>query len=232
MNLLKKLLGILFLSLHFLVSNAQTDKVSIKFSPLALIDDVSMPTIQGGLEVKLSKRIHWYNEVGIKYRRCVNEFSDTDFVQSRGFKLKSEIRYYLKGLNTGFVKQPVQGFYVAGNVFFINDYHNTKVNYFALKDSSNIKQDAFGVHKKIFGINALAGFQHPIYKNFLIDLYFGLGVRFRMVNTVDKVFNKDTDSLEQTVDFSVLSIRDNVDAAGGNSVAPNITCGIRLCYRF
>ena len=232
MNLLKKLLGILFFSLHFLFLNAQSDKVSIKFSPLALMDDVSMPTIQGGLEVKLSKRIYWYNEVGVKYRRCVNEFSDTAFVESRGFKLKTEIRYYLRGLKTGFVKQPINGFYVAGNAFFINDYHNTKVGYFAMKDSSTFKQDAFGVHKKIFGINVLAGFQQPIYKNFLIDLYLGIGVRLRMVNTVEKVFNKDTDSLEQTVDFSVLSIRDYVDASGGNSVVPNFTGGIRLCYRF
>jgi hypothetical protein len=53
-----------------------------------------------------------------------------------------------------------------------------------------------------------------------------------MVNTVNKEFNKDIDSLDQPIEFSVLSIRDYVDAAGGNSVVPSLTGGFRLCYKF
>ena len=216
----------------FVCVHAQTDKVTIKFAPLALIDEVSMPTIQGGVEVRLSKHISWYNEVGIKYRKCVNELSDTPFVESKGFKLKTEVRYYFNGIKAGLFKEPVTGFYVGGNLFFIDDHHNTKVNYYAQKDSSVIRQDAFGVHKKVLGLNLIAGFQHSLYKNFLIDVYAGIGVRVRMVDNVNKEFNKDRDTLEQPIDFAVLSIRDYVDAAGGNSVVPSITGGVRLCYRF
>ena len=49
----KLLITVLLYALAFF-SNAQTGKVSIKFAPLALMDDISMPTIQGGMEVKLS----------------------------------------------------------------------------------------------------------------------------------------------------------------------------------
>jgi len=232
MNIIKKFLCTLLLSLFFVLVQAQSEKVSIKFAPLALADEVSMPTIQGGIDVKLSNRISWYNEIGIKYRKCINELSDTPFVESRGYKLKTEIRYHLTGLTTGKFKEPVPGFYLGGNAYFINDYHNTKVGYFAAKDSSTTKLDAFGVHKKVFGMNLLVGYQHSIYKNFLIDFYAGLGVRMRMVSTVNKEFNKDIDSLYQPVDFGVLSIRDYVDAAGGNSFVPSITGGFRLCYKF
>ena len=232
MNMVKKIISVLTLSLFFLLGSAQSEKVSIKIHPLSLLDEVSMPTIQGGIEIKLSNHISWYNEVGIKYRKCINELSDTPFVDSRGYKLKTEIRYYLKGIKMGLFKEPVSGFYVGGNIFFNNDYHNTKVSYFEAKDSSMTKQDAFGVHKKVFGINFLIGYQTSIYRNFLIDIYGGLGIRMRMVNTVNKEFNKDIDSLDQPIEFSVLSIRDYVDAAGGNSVVPSLTGGFRLCYKF
>ena len=232
MNTIKTLLSvIIFCSLSICV-HAQTDRVSIKFAPLALIDEVSMPTIQGGVEFKLSKHFSWYNEVGIKYRKCVNETSDTPFVASDGYKIKSELRYYFSDTKSGLFKEPVGGFYVGGNLFFINDNHNTKITYYPNKDSSNPKQDAFGVHKKVLGLNLIGGFQHSVYKNFLIDVYAGIGVRMRMVTNENKEFNKDHDSLEQPIDFAVLSIRDYVDAAGGNSVVPSITAGVRLCYRF
>ncbi len=232
MKTINKIQGILALSLFAFLASAQSDKVSIKFAPLALVDEVSMPTIQGGIEVKLSNRISWYNEVGFKYRKCVNETSDTPFVDSRGYKLKTEVRYHLKGIKVGIYKEPATGYYVGANAFYINDYHNTMVNYSEQTAKSVIKQDAFGVHKQVFGINLLIGYQNAIYKNFLIDIYAGVGVRMRVVNTVNKEFNKDTDSLCQTIDFNVLGIRDYVDAAGGTSVVPSITGGVRLCYRF
>ena len=227
----KLLITVLLYALAFF-SNAQTGKVSIKFAPLALMDDISMPTIQGGMEVKLSNHFFWYNEVGIKYRKCVNELTDTSFIDSKGFKLKSEVRYYFNKTKIGIFKEPVAGLYLAGNLFYINDNHNTKINYYYKKDSSITLQDAFAVHKKVFGINLLGGFQHSIYKNFVIDMFAGIGIRIRVVNTENKEFNKDRDSLVQTIDFSVLSIRNYVDAAGGTSIVPSLTGGIRLCYNF
>ncbi len=231
-NTIKILLSvIIFCSLSICVY-AQNDRVSIKLAPLALIDDISMPAIQSGIEFKLSKHFSWYNEVGIKYRKCINERSDTPFVASDGYKIKSELRYYFSDTKAGLFKEPVGGFYVGGNLFFINDNHNTKITYYPNKDSSNPKQDAFGVHKKVLGLNLIGGFQHSVYKNFLIDFYGGIGMRIRMVTNEKKEFNKDHDSLVQPIDFAVLSIRDYVDAAGGNSVVPSITAGVRLCYRF
>jgi len=52
-----------------------------------------MPTIQGGVEVKLPHRMSWYTEAGIKYLNIYKP--DTSFIGSGGFKIKTEIRYYL-----------------------------------------------------------------------------------------------------------------------------------------
>jgi hypothetical protein len=59
-----------FISLFFLLLPytifSQSGKVIAKFCPLGLADEVSFPTIQGGLEIGLTKRIAWYNELNIE----------------------------------------------------------------------------------------------------------------------------------------------------------------------
>lgn len=69
----------LVLSLH---AHSQKANVLIKFSPPALIDIVSFPTIQGGVEFKLSDRLSWYHELGIKYFEPYKP--DTNFIHSYG----------------------------------------------------------------------------------------------------------------------------------------------------
>ena len=207
---------------------SQTDKVSIKFSPLPLIDDIGFPTIQGGFEVKLSKRISWYNEVGIKYRECMSEISDTNFIASRGYKLRSELRYYLSKNK----KESLEGLYLALNYSFSQNYHNPEISYYPNKDSSKIRKDGFGVKKEMFGLNVLCGFQQKLYKGLAIDAYGGIGIRFRDVTTYHKEFDKKKDSMELPIDFSILSIREIVDANGGRTVIPILMLGVRICYNF
>ena len=207
---------------------SQNEKVSIKFSPLPLIDDIGFPTIQGGFEVKLSKRISWYNEVGIKYRECMSEIPDTNFVASRGYKLRTELRYYLSKKKN----KSLEGLYIALNASFSQNYHNPEISYYPNKDSSISRKDGFGVKKDMFGLNILCGFQKKLFKGFAIDGYGGLGIRFRDVTTYHKEFDKNKDSMELPIDFSILSIREIVDANGGKTTIPTLMLGVRICYNF
>jgi hypothetical protein len=62
---MKKLL-IIYFGISTLDAQCQADRYLIKFSPLALADPY-YPSIQAGIEIKLSKKISWYNEIGVKY---------------------------------------------------------------------------------------------------------------------------------------------------------------------
>jgi hypothetical protein len=74
----------LFAIYLFLFSNFCTgQRISIKLPVLTLVDEVSFPTIQSGVEFWLSKKISWYNEAGIKYRKSYYEMADTNFVDPR-----------------------------------------------------------------------------------------------------------------------------------------------------
>jgi len=207
---------------------SQSEKVSIKFSPLPLIDDIGFPTIQGGIEIKLSKQLSWYNEVGIKYRECMSEANDTNFVASRGYKLRSELRYYLSKNK----KTSLEGLYMAFNTSFSQNYHNPEITYYPNKDSSISRKDGFGVKKEMLDFNILCGFQKKLYKGLSIDAYGGLGIRFRNVTNYHKEFDKKKDSIDLPIDFSILSIREVVDANGGKTVVPIMLLGIRVCYNF
>jgi hypothetical protein len=236
---MKTLLNFFFLLLS-LNTVSQTNKVLIKISPLPLIDEVSFPTIQAGVEFTLSDKMSWYNEVGVKYRKSYYEYSDTSFLASNGFKIKSEVRYYFRQNSSTF-----SGRYVAANAFFIYDIHNAVTSYFYQKDSSMEKIDNFGVKKNVFGINLVYGFQRSLSERFLFELFAGVGIRFRTVNTINKEYDKNRDNISGTpVDVTISGIRNEIDAnnssgfisthAAANSsdpVTPNITFGIRFSYR-
>ncbi|HXB44004.1 MAG TPA: DUF3575 domain-containing protein [Puia sp.] len=222
-----KLLAAFLLLLFSQNAYCQKENFSIKLCPLALFDEPSFPTIQGGFEFKLSRKITWYTEAGIKYRKSYYENADTNFIASNGFKLKTEIRYYLQNRN----KSALDGLYFAANVFFTRDLHNTEIRYHTQKDTVT-KTDAFGAKKNIFGINLICGYQLYRSKQIGIDVYGGLGIRFRSISTINKEYNKNTDVMERPIDPNIDAIRQQIDADAGASIAPNLTLGLRICYRF
>ena len=212
---------------------SQNKNFVFKFCPLALIDDFSFPTIQGGLEIRLSKRITWYNEFGIKYRQSSFEVSDTSFLKSYGLKIKTEIRYYLSQIvgieNTN---NSMSGFYIGANIFYNRDCHNSKIEYYLKKDSTNLLVDNFAVKKNVFGANFILGLQEPVWNNFLIDLYAGLGFRLRSITNNHREYDPDKDYTIGPIEFNYGAIRDDIDMLEGFSSTLNFTLGFRLCYRF
>ena len=213
-------------------AEAQPGKVILKFCPPALIDIVSMPTIQGGVEVKLPHRMSWYTEAGIKYLNFPKP--DTSFIGSGGFKLKTEIRYYLlpskryRGYN---IPAKEDGQYVAVNAFYNYNTYNTQINYFLNKDNSTPRKDCFGVRKKVYGLNGVLGWERAFSGRWIVDVYGGVGVRFRYVNTVNKEFNADRDELLHATDLNVRDISNKVDSKDGFSSTANLTLGFRIGYR-
>jgi len=217
----------------FISTNAYTQKnnVIIKFCPLALFDMASFPTIQGGVELKISNKISWYNEFGIQYFVPPTQKYDTSFLSPHGYKIKTEIRYYFHNKNQQYKRKASRDFYFAANAFFTHQTYNTEISYYPVTDSSQYLIDGFGVKKDVWGLNLVGGCQKKIGKKFMLDFYAGFGVRFRYVNTVGKEFAYGKDVLITPIDVNVIGTKNRIEAEGGFSSAPNFSCGIRICYR-
>lgn len=207
-------------------AHAQHSRAILKISPLAAADFISFPAIQGGVEFKLSKRLSWYNELGIKYMNGAFNKTDSSFTGSKGFKLKSEVRYYLQREGKRHFSSP--GYYFAANAFFSLDHYNTEVHYYT---NSLEHIDAFGIRKSVWGMNVLAGRQFAFYNRFMLDLYCGVGFRHRNISTSGEDYNPSADKLYTRADLNIPDIKADIDAKPGNSLAPNVTMGFRLGFQ-
>lgn len=104
---------------------SQKHKPEIKLCPLCLVDEFSYPTVQAGIHFYLTKELSWYNEIGIKYRNGYYETADTSFIGFGGFKIKTELRYYIATND-----ERSKNTYIALNGFFNRHTHNTETAYY------------------------------------------------------------------------------------------------------
>jgi hypothetical protein len=221
------------LSLFPLICKGQYEKQNIQISPLSLIDDVTFPAIQLGYERSLSERFSWFNEAGLRYRRSFLENADTALVKGFGFRAKSEIRYYMpRAFGYEDVKTVLNGIYLAANIFYKRESHNTEISYHPGKDSTLAAYDDFGVRKNILGVNLLLGFQRKLANHFLLDIYLGAGYRVRFIKDSYLKYNKNTDALISAGGYNIRSMMNEVDLKNGTSYSLSVTMGLRLGYRF
>jgi len=177
-----------------------------------------------------SGRWSWYNEVGVKYFEPRQP--DTSFIGSGGFKAKTELRYYLKHKRGSHRPiKPMDGMYLAANAFYTYNSFNTQINYLTGNNNTESKTDCFGVRKTAWGANLVFGWQKSLSRRVFVDLYGGAGVRLRYVRDTHKEYDPDRDILIKSIDVNIRSIQDEVNSKDGFSVAPNLTLGVRLCYR-
>jgi hypothetical protein len=205
---------------------SQSGKALIKFSPAALIDDPSFPAIQAAVEFKLTGQYTMQAEAGIKYRKSEYQADDTIFVPARGFRIKTEIRRYFNSKNAALFND----IYLAANIFFVHVSHNTGIGYYYQKDSTMERSDHFGVRKNILGLNVLFGQQKIIRGRFYFDVYGGIGVRFRTINTTGREYDRKKDQFIITKDLNVHNFRSRAEADDNAPFMPNLTVGIRICY--
>lgn len=209
----------------------EEDRILVKFAPLAMLDEVSFPTVQAGVEISLGPKTSWYNEFGIRYRKTSGESSvDTSFVHTSGFKIKSEFRYYFSGL-FGEEAQRLWGRYVGINLFYTRTVNNAHIDYYYQKDSTRAFEDNFGVTKNVWGTNLVLGQQSDIGEHFRLDIYGGCGIRFSDFATEHLQFDPERDSQIKARHPNINVSKAGAAASGENRTRFNFTLGIRLAYR-
>ena len=210
-----------WLLLFTLTCTAQ--RVSIKIPVFAFIDEFSFPTIQTGIEVGITKKISWYNEAGIKYRKSSYMWADTSFIDSRGCKLKSEFRYYKSTV--------LNGGYVGLNGFYTKDFHHNWTAYYHAGDSSDVRIDNFSVKKVVSGLNLIAGKIYPTRKKISTEIFAGLGIRFVTIVQNNTEFDQQRDNPHRGNGcFTIADVAYWKDVEGGKFVSPNFSFGIRFSY--
>jgi hypothetical protein len=214
-------------------SFGQYEKQNIQFCPLSLIDDFTFPAVQGGYERSLSQRFSIYSEIGIRYRRGLFDKADTSFIKNFGFRVKSEIRYYFpRSFGHEEVKTVLHGLYIAANIFYVMNNHNSEISYHLSGNNTLLAYDDFSVRRNETGINLLLGLQKKLINHFLIDIYAGGGYRMRIINDSHLKYNSRTDTLSKHSGFDINGFRNDIDLKSGKSFSPSLTLGLRLGYRF
>jgi hypothetical protein len=98
-----KFLFTLSLFLLSLTAFSQPGRVTIRICPLALTDEISFPTIQGGVELGLSKKLAWYNHAWNAVR-IGSQWKLVDVTWGSGYaEMKNDTLIYTPSLNVRYL---------------------------------------------------------------------------------------------------------------------------------
>ena len=217
----------------FSASAAAQPYSRINFSPLALVDPV-LPCIQAGADHRFSERWGLLSELGIKYRRAIfEEYPDSAGRNWSGWRIRTEVRYYLKPENSGWKKTRKRDrfTYIAAQVFFLSDRHQNILSYYYRKDSLLPRNDVFHVKRKAWGLNLVLGKETDWESRFGLDYFFGAGIRFRSMRTNDQEVDLNLDQTISPIHPNVPHMLARTAARGGFSVTGNFLIGLRLFCR-
>lgn len=227
---MKKLLFLLF-SILSLYTHSQDIKIKGLISPLCIFDDYSFPTIQHGFELRLTKRLALYSEAGIKFMKTSYEYTDTSFVKSKGYKLKTEIRYYVKNWNNQKGTNE-RGLFLGINTFCIRHSFNDLLYYTKDSDPDISIPDSFSVLKHVWGANLVFGWQQVFIKHIVIESYGGFGLRRRKTENHNLQFNPSMDEIVPSIDPNYEVIMYSINSEAGIRSLFNFTAGFRMGYQF
>lgn len=192
------------------------NKISIKTSPLSLIDPFGGYSYRIGTEFKISRNIAATIEYG-RYFSIGKSDKINLKLNTRGFIIKPELKMYLNN------RKQTQGKYIALEFLF------KKIN-FDYKDSIKLSsqpvfQKKYNIFKNIYCINAKYGKLNIYTNKFVFEWYIGIGLRFINGHT----------SLSKEESDGVLTGENHGDIIGKlqreiSHIYPNLNAGIKIGY--
>ncbi|HLG38365.1 MAG TPA: hypothetical protein VI461_01815 [Chitinophagaceae bacterium] len=206
----------------------------LKTSLISYVDQLSFPTVQFGLERKISGNLSVAGELGYQFYEFKRYGVDTTFVNTRGLKANVEFRRYniLKLFRRIYESsEDMTGVYLAINFFYRGSRFNNNVYYLKPGDSVN-SNDCFWVKKTIWGGNLVLGIQKNIGNRFTIDIFSGLGVMYRTAHNFQREYNDKTDLLITPIDVNARAEFNRAGLAENNGWHPGFNAGIRMGIRF
>lgn len=203
----------------------------LKLNLIAAADVNTFPTLQLAYEKQVAKYISLQGEAG--YQQYSFFKNDTSFVHPSGFKANVELRFYnITPMRGRQQEQPANltGLYAAVNLFYRQSKDNRALLYYHKSDSIPLKDYFYGT-KKVFGANALLGYQHDVSKRLVLDFYAGIGIINRTAREHNLDYNAQKDVLTNAIDVNVNDALNNSYRSKYNGWMANVSVGIRLGLR-
>ena len=186
----------------------------IKFNPIKLLDLVN-PGLEFGYERFHTKRtsslimVTWQKEI----------LNTTPFLNYQGWKFAFEQKFFKWRTEN-------RGIYMGFELAYLNvDYDNIGEFKTDTTQSSIKYEDSFHTAKQSYSANFKLGIQFN-YKSLVIDMYTGLGIKYKMVGRT---------GLQDPNDYEIIPVDLNlyqISNKEGNYFGANIPLSIRVCYRF
>lgn len=192
--------------------------VVVKFSPLCLVDP-NYPAIQFGAEFRINNSLSYQQELGYITRDIYKNPSDT-ITSGKGFKIRGEIRKYAlidrEDAN-------MDGLYTAIEVFYTYTYFYRQGTF--IGDQGDECKDIYKVNKHVIGMNGKIGYQKIFSSGITIDIYIGIGAKYRKITHLEK--DCDSKTIKYHADYLFAGAE-----MEGEKIVPNIPMSIKFGYAF
>lgn len=228
------LLIITTLLLSVSIFSQETDSIKkeksfvLKFAPYNIIDPVN-PSLQFGIESKLTKHINIQGEIGYILPIWLNPYREFN-PKYNGFKIRGELRHYL---NFNRNKLGDFGYYLATELYYTKNSYNSK-EYFNKKTDSLVFTPEYSenirIKKNLFGLNLKIGYQKR-YKNVVIDAYVGLGIKYKIIEHFNRSHPEDIITPPRSFYMSDMIAGKMADEKGKYFII-NVPINIKIGYVF
>lgn len=223
---IKRIVFFLFITISNLtIGQTPIDKSSwiIKWNITAMGDIFTFPTVELGVEKKITDFFSVYLEAGYQFYGM--ERTDTVFVEPKGYRVNIECRYYLSKLFSKNPKGNLNGFYIGIQGFYRKNQYNSFVEYSNTTNAYN--EDEFGVYKTNVGGNLIGGYQKTVFHRFTFEAYTGIGGMNKIIKNTDRQYE---DGLILGTDL--VPLFESLHLSESSGVKVSMIIGFRIGYNF
>jgi hypothetical protein len=207
----------------FCMARQHKTNMVAKLDMIAPIDDFTFPTLQAGVEQKISRRFSVEATFGYQLYDF-NDRTDSSFIDPSGFKASLSIRYYI--IRVG--KQELCGLYTALNPFYRENKFNSFITY---TDGPTDVTDYFSGKKICRGINILTGFQKNMGRRIYMDTYIGVGPMEREITNNNREYDRSKGHVIFAMNKHFGNYQNEMKLSDENGTTVNVTFGFKLGIR-
>lgn len=205
---------------------------AVKLNLPQLVDVITFPNVAVSVEKRIKPYLSVIAEFGYQFYDGTR-VPDTTFFKQKGFKTNLELRFYpvrafrphWQGIGW-FVG--LQGFYRWNQYNASTAYEPLGQEYDPERETPYLEYyDNFGVRKKAWGCNFVAGYQHTFFKRFLMEPYIGIGYLKRDIKNYYRTYDALTQQ-ENNGPHDFFS----TDLEEDSGSFENFILGFRIGYKF
>lgn len=164
-------------------------------SPFQAIDVFSTPMLTLGGEYFVFDNISLSTEFGLKYTERLRDNSKINYINDKGYLLRSELKWY-NGINL--TNNMYLNEYLGLEYRFIYNQFNDQIDYYLNdgNESNELITDDFAAKKKVSVFNIKYGILVPLNNSLYFDFFSGFGLRIKDYEYIKLEYDKSLHYLD------------------------------------